>query len=91
MNYANQTGKMPADYELQSINEQVWNQFVFENAYTPEFQKLGLSVSDEEQIDMVQGKNIHPSIQQVFVNQETVLRYLKKMHIDWQNAPAKYR
>ncbi len=96
MNYANQTGKMPADYELQSINEQVWNQFVFENAYTPEFQKLGLSVSDEEQIDMVQGKNIHPSIQQVFVNQETkqfdkalVINYLKNLNSPQMDARQK--
>lgn len=96
VNYANQTGKTPADYELQNINEQVWNQFVFESAYTPEFEKLGLSVSKEEQIDMVQGKNIHPSIQQVFVNQETkqfdkalVLNYLKNLSSPQMDARQK--
>lgn len=95
-NYANQTGKMPADYELQNIIEQVWNQFVFESAYTPEFEKLGLSVSQEEQIDMVQGKNIHPSIQQVFVNQETkqfdkalVINYLKNLNSPQMDARQK--
>ncbi len=85
-NYAAQTGKSPSEFELQSITEQVWNQFIFENAYLPEFKKLGISVSEDEQVDMVQGKNIHPSIQQVFVNQETrqfdkglVIQYLNNL------------
>jgi peptidyl-prolyl cis-trans isomerase D len=95
-NYANQTGKAPADYELQGLIEQVWNQFVFENAYTPEFEKLGLVVSEEEQVDMVQGKNIHPSIKQVFVNQETkqfdkalVINYLKNLNSPQMDARQK--
>lgn len=70
-NYANQTGKAPTEMENQSLTEQVWNQFLFDNAYTPEFEKLGLAVSEDELVDMVQGKNIHPSIQQVFVDQQT--------------------
>jgi peptidyl-prolyl cis-trans isomerase D len=85
-NYANQTGKSPTEFELQSLNEQVWNQYIFEKAYFPEFEKLGISVSDEERDDMVVGKNIHPSIQQVFVNQQTrqfdkalVQNYLKNI------------
>jgi len=87
--YASQTGKAPSEYELQSINEQVWNQFIFDKAYLPEFSKLGISVSEEEQVDMVQGKNIHPSIKQVFVNQQTgqfdkalVTNYLNNINSD---------
>ena len=86
-NYANQTGKVPTEYELQNINEQVWNQFIFEKTYLPEFDKLGMTVSEEEHVDMVQGKNIHPSIKQVFVNQETkqfdkslVINYLNNLN-----------
>lgn len=86
-NYAAQAGKAPTEYELQQLNEQVWNQFIFDKAYLPEFSKLGISVSEEEQVDMVQGKNIHPSIQQVFVNQQTrqfdkslVLNYLNNLN-----------
>jgi peptidyl-prolyl cis-trans isomerase D len=95
-NYFNQTGKAPADYELQSITEQVWNQFIFDNAYLPEFEKLGLVVSEDEQVDMVQGKNIHPSIKQVFVNQETkefdkamVINYLKNLNSPQTDARQK--
>ncbi|MBC7390067.1 MAG: SurA N-terminal domain-containing protein [Opitutaceae bacterium] len=86
-NYANQTGKVPTEYELQNINEQVWNQFIFEKTYLPEFDKLGMTVTEEEHVDMVQGKNIHPSIKQVFVNQETkqfdkslVINYLNNLN-----------
>lgn len=85
-NYTAQTGKGPSEQEQQMIREQVWNQLVLDIAYKKEFDALGLQVSDEELVDMVQGNNIHPSVRQQFTNPQTgqfdktyVIQFLKNL------------
>ncbi|WP_020600971.1 peptidylprolyl isomerase [Spirosoma panaciterrae] len=82
--YEQQTGRAPADQELTQIREQAWNQLLFEIAYQKEFDKLGLKVSSEELVDMVQGNNISPAVRQAFTNPQTgvfdkssIISYLK--------------
>ncbi len=72
-NYRMQTGQTPADAQLNGIRDQVWNSFIFEYAYTKQFDKLGIKVSDKELVQMVQGDSvfIHPQIRQQFTNPET--------------------
>lgn len=70
-NYASQTGKQPNENEMTSLREQAWNQMIVKVAYQKELDRLGISVSDEELIDMVQGNNIHPAIKQAFTNPQT--------------------
>ncbi|WP_460915441.1 peptidylprolyl isomerase [Spirosoma areae] len=89
--YEQQTGRPPADQELAQIREQAWNQMLFEIAYQKEFDKLGLKVSPEELVDMVQGNNISPSVRQAFTNPQTgvfdkssIISYLKGL----KNLPA---
>lgn len=90
-NYEAQNGKQPGENELVSMREQAWNQLIFKVAFQKEFDRLGLDVTEEELVDMVQGNNIHPAIQQSFVNPQTqqfdrsaVIKYLK----DLDKAPA---
>jgi peptidyl-prolyl cis-trans isomerase D len=85
-NYEAQLGRGVNDQESQSLKEQVWQQFIFEKAYTKQFNSLGLKVSKEELVDMVQGNNIHPSVRQQFTNPQTgqfdknqVLAFLKTL------------
>ncbi|QNF32562.1 SurA N-terminal domain-containing protein [Adhaeribacter swui] len=70
-NYASQTGKQPNENEMVSLREQAWNQLIVKVAYQKELDRLGISVSEEELIDMVQGNNIHPAIKQAFTNPQT--------------------
>jgi peptidyl-prolyl cis-trans isomerase D len=72
-NYRQQTGQNPQDAQLNGIRDQVWNSFIFEYAYTSEFEKLELSVGDEELYQMVQGDSlfIHPQIRQQFTDPQT--------------------
>lgn len=65
------TNKTPGELEMQQFLPQAWNQLLFKIAYQKEFDALGLEVSKEENIDMVQGRNIHPAIFQSFRNQQT--------------------
>jgi len=99
-NYTAQTGKGPGEQEQSMIRDQVWNQYILEIAYKKEFDALGIKVSDDELIDMVQGNNIHPSVRQQFTNPQTgqfdktfviqFLKNLKTMPVQQQQAWANF-
>jgi peptidyl-prolyl cis-trans isomerase D len=69
--FALQQNKTPGEQEMQGIREQAWSQLIFKKLYLPQAELAGVSVSDEEEVDMVIGKNIHPAIKSTFVNQQT--------------------
>ncbi|RNI26954.1 peptidylprolyl isomerase [Rufibacter latericius] len=99
-NYANQYGRQPSEAELASIREQTWNQLVFKYAFEGEFEKVGLGISADEQVDMVQGRNVHPALKQMFTDPQTgqfnveqvkqTLRNLGSMPPEQQAAWRKY-
>ena len=72
-NYENQIGRAATEGELAMLREQAWNQLIFKIALEKEYDRLGIKVTDEELADMVQGNNIHPAVQQAFVNPQTGL------------------
>jgi peptidyl-prolyl cis-trans isomerase D len=70
MQYEGSTGRSATEQELAQIREQVWEKLIFENVYTKEFERVGITVSDDELREMVQGpKNIHPFVKQQFSDQ----------------------
>ncbi len=69
--YAMNTGRTPSEAEMGSIREQAWNQLIFDRAFQKEYAKLGLAVTADEKVDMVQGNNIHPAVRSSFTNPET--------------------
>lgn len=82
--FEQQAGRAPGEEDMTQIREQAWNQFLFDIAYQKEFDKLGLKVSPEELVDMVQGSNISPQVRQAFTNPQTgvfdknqIINYLK--------------
>lgn len=81
-----QSGRAASEAEQQSLREQVWNQYLIDYAYKKEFDALGLKVSNDELVDMVQGNNVSPAVQQSFTNPQTgifdktqVITYLKNL------------
>ena len=70
-NFANQQGQQPNDQQTSYLRDQVWNQLVYKKAYQPEFDALGLGVSDAELVDLVQGDHISPAIKQSFTDPKT--------------------
>lgn len=65
------TDKTPGEEEMQQFLPQAWSQLIYKIAFQKEYDELGLLVSKEEQIDMVQGRNIHPAVFQSFRNPQT--------------------
>lgn len=70
-NFAQSTRRNPSSAELVSLRNQAWDALIAEIAYKRQFSNVGLDVSQEEVIDMVQGDNISPDIRQAFTNPET--------------------
>ncbi|MDQ3535636.1 MAG: SurA N-terminal domain-containing protein [Bacteroidota bacterium] len=70
-NYSLQTQKVPTENEMIGIRQQAWDYLIVKKAFQKQFDKLGLTVTDEEVVDMVQGNNIHPDLVQAFTNPET--------------------
>ncbi|PZX59891.1 peptidyl-prolyl cis-trans isomerase D [Algoriphagus ratkowskyi] len=65
------TGQVPSEVEMYSIREQAWQSMIVERVFREEYEKLGLTISDAELVDMVQGKNIVPELRQQLVNPQT--------------------
>ena len=84
--YAAQQQRPPDEQALGYLRDQAWNQTIYRLAFQPEWSKLGLGVSDDELVDMVQGDNISPGIKQAFSDQRTgqfdknrLIEYLKNL------------
>jgi peptidyl-prolyl cis-trans isomerase D len=69
--YVLRSGKNITDNERSMIQDQAWNELIFKTAYQKQFDKLGLTVTEEEVEDMIQGRHINPMIRQLFTNPQT--------------------
>lgn len=85
-NFQAQSQKPATEQDQAQIRNQVWERYINDIAFQKEFDALGIKVSNEELVDMVQGKNIHPSIKQQFTNPQTgifdknqVISFLKNL------------
>jgi peptidyl-prolyl cis-trans isomerase D len=95
-NYEAQTGRSVNETEMASLREQAWNQLIFDIAYKEQYDKLGLTVTDDELTDLVQGDHVSPSIQQAFTDPTTgafskssvveYLRNLKTLPVEQQRS-----
>jgi len=91
-NYKTSSGNNNVDEgTYASIRNQVWNSYMNDFVFADEYDVLGIDCPPQELFDMVQGKNIHPQIQQapVFQNQQTggfdrnlVIQFLKNLDKD---------
>jgi peptidyl-prolyl cis-trans isomerase D len=71
-NYEAQSGRAATQQEIQQLRDQVWEQFIADNAYQKELDELGITVTSEELSEMIQGsKNMHPYVKQYFSNPQT--------------------
>jgi peptidyl-prolyl cis-trans isomerase D len=97
-NYFLQLGREPGEREMPAVRQQAWDLLISRYAIQPEFEKVGLVVTDDEIWDMIQGKNIDESVKQAFTNQETglferdrVVTYLNQLKTMPQGSEARVR
>ncbi len=96
-NFANQQGRPADDQALGYLRDQTWNQLLYRRAFQPEIDKLGLTVGDDEMVNMVQGDNPTPAIRQAFTDPKTgqfdkarLIDYLKNLDKLPPDAQAAY-
>jgi peptidyl-prolyl cis-trans isomerase D len=85
-NFTAGSGRNPSENEMYTIREQAWLSLIAKHAFAKEFEKLGIEVTDEEIVDMVQGKNITPELRDLATNPQTgefdrqfILQYLQNI------------
>lgn len=57
--------------EQEMMYNMAWEQLVMKNSLIPGFEKIGLAVSDAEQVDMIDGVYLSPVVTSSFVNPNT--------------------
>lgn len=76
------------DQTMQFVRDQAWNQLVSDIAFTQKLEELGLEIGTNERVDMVQGKNISPTILQFFqqrigtADPTAIRQYLQSIEFD---------
>ncbi len=91
--YQNVVARQEAEYQIQSdkgvteaersyIQQQSWSKLIYKYIYTSEFEDLGLTITDDEKFDMVQGNFIHSYIKNAFggdaqFNKQAVIDFLQ--------------
>ena len=70
--YRSNTGQTQLDEETWvQVREQTWESMIREKIMGDVYSKLGISVTQDEMLDMIQGTNIHPIVQQIFTDPST--------------------
>jgi peptidyl-prolyl cis-trans isomerase D len=84
--YSLNTGRNPTENEMNSIRQQAWDMMIARVAFQKQYDELGLTVTEEELMDMVHGRNITPEIAQAFADPETgevdrnaIINYLQNL------------
>lgn len=97
-NFTLNNGRNPSDAEMNSLRQQAWDLLISQIAFGKQIDELGIKVTQEEIVDMVQGRNISPELQQAFTNPETgefdreqIIAFLKNLdQMPAQNQAAWY-
>ena len=87
--YRSNTGQTQLDEESWvQVRDQTWETMVREKIMGDVYKKLGITVSQDEMFDMIQGNNVHPIVQQIFTNPNTgqfersaVVNFIKNLDI----------
>lgn len=73
----------------ESLREQIWQQMVREKILDPQYEDLGIGVTNEEVDELVLGNNPHPVVQQLFTDPQTgmfnksfLVNFLKQTEVD---------
>lgn len=65
------TGRTPSENDMFSIREQAWQALIVDRVFASQYEALGLTISDAELVDLVQGKNIIAELRQQLTNPAT--------------------
>ncbi len=92
--FALYTGQQPTQQQASTIREQAWELLINKYAFQEQYDALGVTVPEDEEWDLVQGRNIDPTVQSLFRNPQTgqfdreqLINFLQNM----ESYPAQYQ
>lgn len=90
-------GRQPGERERPTLQSQAWELLIARNAIQPQYEKVGVKVSNDEIWDMVQGKNVDESIKTSFTDsagrfdRSRLISYLKQIDAMPPTSEARVR
>lgn len=86
-------GRQPTERERPTLRQQAWDFLVAKYAFDKQYDAVGSEVTNDEIWDMLQGKNINPSLKQTFTDPNTgeydrsrFMQYMQQLPSMDQNA-----
>ncbi len=65
------TQRNPTENDQNTLRQQAWELLIVKNAFQEQYDELGITVTQEEHLDMIDGNNIDFNIKQSFTNPQT--------------------
>lgn len=90
-------GRRPGDREKPTLEAQAWEILIARNAIQPQYEKVGVKVTNDEIWDMVQGKHVDESVKSAFTDssgrfdRKRLISYLQQVDAMPVNSEARIR
>lgn len=92
-NYIMNFGRQPGERERPTLQQQAWELLIVQHSIRDQFKKTGVKVTTDEVWDMIQGKNIDPTVKQSFTDstgnfdRKKLITFLNSMNIPMPTNP----
>lgn len=96
-NYILNFGRQPGEKELPSLRQEAWDLIVARYAIIPQYEKVGVKVTTDEEWDIIQGKNIDQNIKLSFTDsagnfdRNSLISYLQSLDGQPVNSEPRIR
>ncbi|MDR1552404.1 MAG: peptidylprolyl isomerase [Prevotellaceae bacterium] len=68
--------------------QKAWDSFIIQNIFEKEYEKIGLSISEIELLDLAKGNNLSPIVLNLFTDRNTGQPNWENINFFWANADA---
>lgn len=96
-NYILNFNRQPTERERPTLRQQAWDQLISQYAITPQYEKVGIKVTGDEEWDIIQGKNVDENIKLSFTdssgnfNRNSLISYLQSLDAQPINSEPRIR
>lgn len=96
-NYILNFNRQPGERERPTLRQQAWDLLIARYAITPQYEKVGVKVTGDEEWDIIQGKNVDEGIRQSFTdsagnfNRNSLISYLQQLDAQPVNSEPRIR
>lgn len=96
-NYILNFGRQPGEREMPSLRQQAWDLLISRYAIRPQYEKVGVKVTSDEEWDIIQGKNVDENIKLSFTDsagnfdRTGLITYLQSLDAQPVNSEARIR